>query len=355
MISFEDLSDESAAIYRAHVVARGPARLQELARVMKSSVGPIDAMDGSPNSLVPLWRWWVQYGRDGFKGTELGIDSRIRAVSAPTELVEFGVFAAPRSFEMVQHYVFEVLHRANPTIRWDYPKRQKRVQDVWLNETGIRLSNGLIVNFANELAVFGSGAIDGSLNAQGERFDNDNYLLNKVLKYEPKLTTSADAGPDASILAHLVDTPTIMWDDPMKVTPLETEAEARGTVAAPLPTRAGEDTLLVGRGADFDELPTAPPLDETIVAQALNELGFRTTDGVSVDPTALAVGTKYFELPDSAASIDSEAHGGRLRSLILGPIALTESEWADLRAALEQLATTLGGELRGELRGEGDF
>jgi len=262
-----------------------------------------------------------------------------------------GRFAFPPSLEALEHYVFEVAIRVDPEVRWDYPPRRKRVQDVGLHETGLRLSNGMTIALANNLAISGSAAREGRSDRMGARYDRDNFLFDEVKSYLRDSNSSDSGSQSESILTPLLDLPTIMWDDPMKVTPLETEAEARGTIAAPLPARAGEDTLLVGRGADFDDLPTAPPLDEEIAARALNELGFRTTDGVPVDATALAEGTQYFELPDSSASIDSEAHGGRLRSLILSPIALTESEWAEIRAALETLATTLDA----ELRGEGDY
>ena len=353
MISFKELSDAGAAIYRAHVIARGPARLQSLARALWSSDGPIEEMDGSLESLKPLWKWWVDYARNGFPGGELGVSSRVRALSTPAELEEIGVFPSPPSLESMQHYVFEVARHIDPEVRWDYPPRRKRVQDVGLNETGLRLGNGMIIDLANNLAIAASAAREGRSDRMGAPYDRDTFLFDEVTKYLRDVKTSSSSVQGESLLTPLLELPTIIWDDPMKVTPLETEAEAeaRGAIAVPEPSRAGEDTLLIGRGADFDELPTAPPLDETIAARALNEVGFRTTRGGPVDPATLAEGTQYFELPDSGASIESEAHGGRLRSLILGPIALTESEWGDLRSELQKLATTLSA----ELRGEGDY
>lgn len=53
---FQKTTREQAEELARHVMALEPVRLRELAVWMHATGGPLDEMDGSVDSLVPLWR-----------------------------------------------------------------------------------------------------------------------------------------------------------------------------------------------------------------------------------------------------------------------------------------------------------
>jgi hypothetical protein len=60
IIRFDDLSEADARFFFQAFVARMPARLAAFRREIAAEGGPAESdLDASPESLVPLWRWFV--------------------------------------------------------------------------------------------------------------------------------------------------------------------------------------------------------------------------------------------------------------------------------------------------------
>jgi hypothetical protein len=73
-------TSDQAREFCAHVIAREPYRLAMLARWMDGTGGPIASMDGSVDSLLPLWSWFLQFIQDDLPG----VDEDVLPSSWPT-------------------------------------------------------------------------------------------------------------------------------------------------------------------------------------------------------------------------------------------------------------------------------
>src|SRR5665647_165211 len=119
MIRFGETTREQAEEFCAHVVAREPYRLRDLAERMRATGGPVEAMDASVDSLVPLWEWFVGYLLAGCPGVPGG--DVVSAAPFPSDGSLDGDRDRRRGVacEGVQHYLRLVVQRLFGRAPWE--------------------------------------------------------------------------------------------------------------------------------------------------------------------------------------------------------------------------------------------
>ena len=309
--------------------------MRDLAWAMKGSA-EIELMDGSADSLVPLWAWAKAHAQQGL----LSVSESGRSATAlflgtePDQLDRYNVLG-----ENIEQYVLEVVLRRRPTASWGIATRAYKGD--WLHHhTALRLENGVFFSLSglgNQLWVS---------HYHGHRQPPDSLYLSVTGEYHDGTVPS---GP--SILTPLLDQLPAALDDPVRSPPpasdvRSSESSALGDIE-PLVEANGESELIFAAiGADVEELERAKPLDESAVAAVLAGLGFAGEE--------LELGLRSSETqllhPSSAILVEAFAHRDRLRGL---HFELHGSEQENL--AVVAAFTDLGHRLRARLGSEDDW
>ncbi|WP_432573377.1 hypothetical protein [Kineococcus sp. SYSU DK005] len=118
-----ELTDADAQRYCRRFAAQQPLLLAELITWVADTGGPLDELDATWASLVPLWRWYVSFAEQGFPG----IPGSVRPLSwVPVATpgcahdVEPGAVQRRSSYaaQAVAAYCYHVLQRLAPQARW---------------------------------------------------------------------------------------------------------------------------------------------------------------------------------------------------------------------------------------------
>ena len=349
---FYNVSLEQAVTFRGHVIAREPFRLRDLAVRMRDTGGPIDAMDTSMASLVPLWEWFVEYASVGCPGVPDDASPSLwpvlgRADRTPEQDATRRRAAAG---EGLAHYSRLALARVDPPAPWEVYVQPKRRREADHHSTGVRLSNGGFI-FLDNLGYAAEKALNGSPRDLSPARLQDLVLLwcppsfAQVRQEQhpsvlvPYLT--ADLGPMPEI-ARL--SPVAQWEAE------EAAAKAAGTPAPPAEPRAGSEMVLArGPGIGLDDEPwLLRPLSTETVARGLTAAGFTNDDTDHVPPADLLIDDAQFMHRDGVAVISTLIHDGALRALFLEPVAGDHAQWYLMIASLYDLANDLGARLAPE-------
>ena len=124
--NFFDLDDADAQAFFADYVSRAPARLEEFRAEVEASGGP--SLDGSPESLVGLWRWFQARPRED--------EGALPAWYEPDVPGAPGALAAStvRDVDGLALYFAQVLRRALPGFEWALGKLPKRKKYISQNK-----------------------------------------------------------------------------------------------------------------------------------------------------------------------------------------------------------------------------
>ncbi|WP_147440936.1 hypothetical protein [Mycetocola zhadangensis] len=119
-----ELSHDEALRYRDEFEAQHSAKLRELRQVIERSGGDTGPMDGSFESLVPLWKWAKLRLDAGLP--ELPPTSRSLATRFQRQDEEAN---GPVSYlgELLEHYVFDVVAHLRPMRGWRCTSRSRRL------------------------------------------------------------------------------------------------------------------------------------------------------------------------------------------------------------------------------------
>lgn len=342
-IKFEDSTPEQAEEFRAHVVAREPYRLRDLAERMAATGGPVEAMDASVDSLVPLWEWFVGYLLAGLPGVpEDALPSRATPVDDPTPDDRWRRRVAV-ACEGLEHYVRVVLERAYAQAPWVV---LEDVRDFRHHETLVQLPVGHFLS----RTVFGL-----ALHAQTDRFSarSARKLRDHVLS---ECGDVPDLGHRPSVLAPYLATDLPPMPAIASVSPRlrwETEASGRAASGVAAPTRSprgGEELVFVaGTGDDLNDRPhKVRPLPVAVVAAALTAAGFTSDDADHVVPEHLLQDDIHLMHRDEVAVVGTFVHDGHLRALFFEPYGGTQAQWDAMEIQLRHLAETLDARLAPE-------
>ena len=356
---FSELAREQADEYCEHVVAREPYHLRDLARWMRATDGPIDAMDASLASLDPLWQWYVDLARRDFAGLTDGlVPSREPYLADPerTEILERARQSAAAG-DRLMHYLRLVLDRLVPGAHWGVyiqppkgPREADHQETVvflpghtyrWRGKTLVRYAElSPVTRFARR--ALSPTAPDANRSPTWLREWLTTYKLGEELSSVPQ-----DRGP--SVLADYLDRDLPPMPEIARITPLAAwMASPRSTREASRPVAevGGEYTFAKGPALGLDDEPwllAVLPADR--VATALTEGGFiDDVHGDRIAAETLLAGEQVTHA-DGLASIDPFVHDGSLRALFIEPVSATYEAWERALAPLRRLASELGARL----------
>lgn len=333
-ITFSDLSRAQAQEFCDHVVAREDARLGDLARWVLSTGGPLGELDGSLESLVPLWEWFVTFMDVGCPGVPEGV--------LPSEARSFGEqgrdWASDRELfagESIAHYVLRVVQRVDRTAHWAVHHQRK---NAFRHRTSI-IADSLKIAVVIDVPL--SNMI-GSVRRGDSRSAEDtklHFVVCANLGWQQN-TPVTPRGP--SILSPYLQQPAVPWDDPGRVPPRFVGRIAMPVVVPrPRATRASE-MILAHPEAHGRTFRDAAPLPEERIANLLSRLGFTTPGGKPVTAKALTASQKEFHHRDDSAAIVSLGAAGRLHAISVGHIRGTQEEWDSITQRITTFATETG-------------
>jgi hypothetical protein len=284
ILSPRNISGEDAQSFRAAVEAREATRLAELSHWMRSTGGPWDALDGSLDSLVPLWQWFIEFTREGHPG--------IPDTAAGQWFVkgddEEAVYSKPAyAAEAVAHYVMLVCRRADPGASWAVETRKNA---TFFQETGIRFSDGRVFDPTGPVVLSANRALNPPPRRKTNEAASPDRLRTLVEEVLPRGAQKDQerSGPVLPPPQATPDPPRIWWRPASMVTagtvPSVTQASpssegAQGELADLL--EGGEMITLVHAEGELSGPPEQlPPLDHALIVAHLEQAGFyRTAPG----------------------------------------------------------------------------
>jgi len=346
----EDLTRAQAWDVVRHIEARAPYRLCLLAERMRDTDGPLDQMDASLDSLVPMWEWFTRLAMAGYPDVPTDVPSTDEPRIVAHALPEHVDLARRRALmcEGLTHYIELVIKRIDPQSRWDLWLQKGRIRMAQHQEPVLRLSNGTSLH-----VVYLPGGMARRYEKGELQAGRDPQALRKTITEDLPPTWRRDQDPQPSVLAPYLayadqTPPAIVTSSPLAVlfdAPTPAPAEPFDDVGVEL-------LLAVGPAAGLDDPRHFAPLPVDTVAAVLTELDLAHEDGRPVKLRELLEdGTQLFA-PDGTAMVETIATGGALRALSVEPAGGgTAASWARIEDGLRRLAESLGGHLASDSEG----
>ena len=340
-------SRAQALEFRDHVRDREPFRLQLLARLLRDSGGPIEELDASFRSLVPLWGWFVDFVRAGCPGVDPALvpswwvdpqdGMEVPWDRALAEMNRPGAYVG----EAVDHYVRLVWDRFDPPAVWDIyvSSSSDRERRHYHHQLGMVRSTGWRPwHYGMSHAQL---IMDPNFTSYGEPVS----LLRTILREEGWSEPPAQERRP-SVLVPFLDADLGPVPESVAVSPVWVWPQM-GPAELPGPPPANAEPVIVWRGSfeALDEPSVLGVLDGVTVADALREAGFVGPGGADLQLAHL--------LGDGGSGGESEidlthrteaalAHvlvvGGEVRSLAVEPFRADRKEWAAITKVLRALA-----------------
>ncbi|MBO0924259.1 hypothetical protein J1G44_07150 [Cellulomonas sp. zg-ZUI199] len=348
---YVDLTREQAWDVVRHIEARAPYRLCLLAELMRDTDGPVDQMDASLESLVPMWEWFTTIAVAGYPGVPSDVPSTyeplIVAHAAPGT-ADLQRRAALLS-EGLMHYVELVVRRIDPESRWDLWLQKGRIRMAQHQEPVIRLANGTPIHATYLVTDMARVAV----NDKGGTARDPRALRDELASHLPSSWRRRHQDPQPSVLVPYLayagrTPPAIVTSSPLAVlfdAPAPAPAEPFDDVGVEL-------LLAVGPAAGLDDPRHFAPLSVDTVAAVLTALDVTHEDGRPVKARELLEdGTQLFAA-DGTAMVETIATGGALRALSVEPAGGgTAATWSRIEDGLRRLAESLGGHLASDSEG----
>ena len=126
--NFYDLPDEEADAFFERFATRIPRRLDEFRREVEATGGPgAQELDGSPDSLVPIWEWFVARNEGGrARGQDAELPPWYEP-DPPEVAAERVPPATLRDADGVALYLAEVFKRGLPGLEWGVARMPRRM------------------------------------------------------------------------------------------------------------------------------------------------------------------------------------------------------------------------------------
>jgi hypothetical protein len=359
-VEFPELTSEQAAMFGRHVIAREPYLLRELASWMEQTGGPIEQMDGSLESLVPLWTWCIELATVDYLGL---VDDQVPAtwpeLAQDVYAIEPSWIAIRRSEVLgdhVAHYIHLVMDRLALGACWDV-YREKRGPYSNLHQQTVVFLPGWNPPGRDDIdwPVFMFERIgELTVGATTRGLTDPDRLRRMVARHCPPTLVPGHRQRQASVLEPYLHldlppmppiarvTPALAWLGPPEVAGSEhrdSGVEDRGGWE--------EMVLATGPAAGLDGKPwLLAPLPVERVVAALRQGGFTDVEATSV------LAEEEFTHPraDSAwiaevAHVMTMVHDGALRALHIEPVNPTTRTWEQILAPLRMLALELSANL----------
>ncbi|WP_431279126.1 hypothetical protein [Leifsonia poae] len=334
---FMEISRADADRFRDFVAGRQAARLVDLAHWMAATDGPIESMDATVDSLVPLWEWFVQFVDAGCPGVPR--DARWAVgeaigVAPGSEESERAIFAG----ESIEHYVYLVCAKALPETNWRVYDWHPNKRVIHRNMTGIYLGpSRAFVPIQDIVPRLSASVVDGTPLTRARSRLREVVLLNGG-EWLVEATRDELRGP--SVLAPLLTKPTVPCGADVRRPPAFNSQTFE--VNEPDGEVGGEYILARGSADELDDPRRLRPLPVDRVAAALAELRFEAESGPLEDALRQDDATVLSEL---GAAVTTSVVSGELRALLLEPAGADSSRWAQIVEGFTQLARALGAAL----------
>lgn len=378
-VNHNDLSFSDAQAYCEWVQRREPARLAELVRWLRATDGPIEDLDASVESLVPLWTWFLGFVYAGLPGVE--DDALVGwwtepepGQAADTGTVPHGWYEPPPAGsgrpdplarrtqyagEAIGHYLMLVCRRLDPDAHWVVHREttaQRAAISPCQHHTGIAVTGSELVIW-DALRNGVSGARDRSPRHVVPTRLRDVFFVHRAPELHP--------GAQPRGAPVLLDLPPGAVEPP-RWTPSALSGEGQtpeGSTALPavhpvepatgvsdgLPL--GEFEMINGPREGLDDPALLTPLDAQALARGLTQLGFRFGDsGGDRAPRAADLLQDDAQAVRDAPGVSMVAQAwvldGALLGLFFEPLDATDTPAAQaLTAAIGDLAASVGARL----------
>ena len=344
-MEFSDLSAADAELYRTVIEEDGPIRLAELAQLLQKDGQDLVQFDGSIESLVPLWTWFISFARADFPGVPPDARSRREAVE---EIIP-GSSRQDYASEFLVHYLFEVAKRELRDVVW--------ALDTWkpgmsFQRTVMQSVNDRETQIPYSLDSFCWGLVHLLTPGRGGAEAPENLFhrtLQSMLNLPQTAVADALAAPRSgvSILEGLGEPGPRR--PPLTFVPAA-EHSAPDTAEPEDDEPVGDELILAAPDADVENLENARPLDAEAVAQTLTRLGFVTREGELITAAVILAEemAEYIRADHEVAVFATAAYGGKLRAVHVDSINATKAQWEEVMTALKMLASTLNARLARE-------
>ncbi|MFT3796895.1 hypothetical protein [Microbacterium sp.] len=324
-MDFSDLDRPVAEDYLRYVRSTHEVRLWELANWVSATGGPVEVLDGSVGSLVPLYVWFKGFVDAGMPGVPDGSAPEVSRLLGWSE-VDPDRLRQIYGAEVLSHYLFEVVRRYHPDIKWTlFTEGPGKTRWLSNQETGIVIPLRDGPSWEGILNVGPSVRrryVDrDKLSFPDDRLRSsatDAFMLNKQPVVPPSgsvLTEYVGAPrPDALPLEGPVPTYT---PGPIR---RETASSVKDDLAALLnatpPGGIDEGDWTLAAPDATGDLEDARPLPAGKVLAELNRRGYLTMDGERVTVRHLDEGITELFMPESATvDIALLVSGGKLRAV----------------------------------------
>lgn len=327
-LEFHLVSEESADSYLEFVRRIGPVKLGDLAHLMAGSAGPVERMDGSCASLLPLWEWFLQFRNDGLPGVPAN------ATPSYAQFLGYDAIPHPRSQfvgEAIAHYLVEVIRGRFADARWGF--------DEALHENTISYHEPKVLTPSGWWDVESIGTRFARSAEEREAARVPGRLLDKVTATLGDLE-EWPVPSSQSILIPLLREPPIPWNDPRRTPPRSIAAVVPDDGSWTMP-ESGE---ILAIALDDPERPAEwQPIPEDPVATELARRGWRAFDGGPIRPELLRTDHQVLFWGDRRAALYTIAEAGRCRGFAFEVVSIADDEYLTVVSGLNDIAATIGG------------
>lgn len=344
-MEFSDLSAADAELYRAVIEEDGPIRLAELAQLLQRDGQNLDQFDGSVESLVPLWTWFINFANAGFSGVPEDARSRQESIKQSGLNDSRSRYAS----EFIAHYMFGVTKRQLIDVRWVVETRANmtsthETRAQFTLDSGNKITADLF-SWCKRMALALAMEHPTATAPDSLKTRAQDSILNFGPVTDERIRKTPRSG--VSILEGLGEPGPRR--PPLTFSPAA-ERSAPETAEPENDEPVGDEFILAAPDADVENLEDARPLDAEAVAQTLTRLGFVTSEG---EPMTAAVAlaeemTEFMRADHEVAVFATAAYGGKLRAVHVDAINPTKAQWQEVMAALQTLASSLDAKLARE-------
>jgi len=327
--SFWHLTEASASSYLGHIARREQARLGDFARLVEATGGPLEELDGSQASLIPLWTWLIDVVKAGSLPT-VPVD----AVSSVARFLGWTVDENSRlryAFEPISHYVYAVVRDEDPGARWGFgpgiTERESNFQEPVIVTSGRTFINAEMIGYSAPPRI-----LDGP-----DSLREPTALLRVV-----ESALGGAPGPSTerpSFLSPYLAV-SIALDDPVRNPPIarfRPDEKGGGGMAS--------ESLVIAPIGPLDDPAAIPTMDEQALADGLTAMGWRKDDK-PIRADDLRDETSQLIYGDDVALLEPVVFGDRLRFLNFDTINATDADWELLESGLHNLARSVDATFR---------
>lgn len=314
--------------------------LTQLAHWLVATKGPIEALDFTVDSLVPLWAWYVAWYRDGLPGVPEHVRQETGYAFRNNEPRTEGDWEDERcgwSAQALSHYVAATVRRYDPEASYEVKPIVPRSRHQFMENDTFFVAFG-------EWVMHGIGVPGAVFRIDDSRFSSADpaRIYEIVVATYPAILEREPAPPSYDLVElseHPVPTVEVPLFDKVETTPEERQRGARRAdpFAVILVHRSVEE-------ADDEELHVAPPIPMGALLAMLDQIS-AGDDAEPVTETLLLRDYGETTAFEGGMSIETNAIDGTVRAVRFDAMDITKSDRTRFNRALRTLTRLANGHL----------